>query len=209
MGTAGWAQAEADRARIRTVLRAPPDWRAPATTSVPASTTKHGAAGAPIAAPADIVRNGGHTLDPAQPRAGEQAETIAKHGISGSSASPPYLDHVEASFGAAHDLSSTSVQQRAQRNETAAAQALAAEHPIWQAGASHVGNQAQLRQLAAKAPVGANLILQRKCAYDAAVAGPTGECARCSEEKPGPQTKLRIDEPGDAYEREADRVADR
>jgi hypothetical protein len=28
MGTAGWAQAEADRARIRTVLRAPPNWRA-------------------------------------------------------------------------------------------------------------------------------------------------------------------------------------
>ena len=43
MGTAGWAQAEADRAGIRTVLRAPPDWRAPATTSVPASTTEHGA----------------------------------------------------------------------------------------------------------------------------------------------------------------------
>jgi Domain of unknown function (DUF4157) len=38
MGTAGWAQAEADRARIRSVLRAPPDWKAPATTSVPAST---------------------------------------------------------------------------------------------------------------------------------------------------------------------------
>ena len=30
MGTAGVAQAEADRARIRTVLRAPSDWRAPA-----------------------------------------------------------------------------------------------------------------------------------------------------------------------------------
>ena len=30
VGTAGCAQAEADRARIRTVLRAPPDWRAPA-----------------------------------------------------------------------------------------------------------------------------------------------------------------------------------
>ena len=42
MGTAGWAQAEAARARIRTVLRAPPDWRAPATRSVPTSTTKHG-----------------------------------------------------------------------------------------------------------------------------------------------------------------------
>ena len=30
IGTAGWAQAETDRARIRTVLRAPSDWRAPA-----------------------------------------------------------------------------------------------------------------------------------------------------------------------------------
>ena len=49
MGTAGWAQAEAARALIRTVLRAPPDWRAPATRSVPTSTTMHGA---PIAAPA-------------------------------------------------------------------------------------------------------------------------------------------------------------
>ena len=73
MGTAGWAQAEADRARIRSVLRAPPDWRAPATTSVPTSTTQHGA---PIAASADIVRTGCHALDPVQPRAGEQAETI-------------------------------------------------------------------------------------------------------------------------------------
>src|SRR5262245_30824417 len=72
MGTAGWVQAEADRVRLRTVLRAPPDWRAPATTSVPASTTEHGA-------PADVVRTGGHTLDPAQPRAGGQAETVAKH----------------------------------------------------------------------------------------------------------------------------------
>jgi hypothetical protein len=52
IGTAGWAQAEADRARVRTVLRAPPDWRAPATTRVAAPTTEHGVAGAPIAAPA-------------------------------------------------------------------------------------------------------------------------------------------------------------
>ena len=115
LGTAGWAQAAADRARIRTVLRAPPDWRAPATTSVPASTTSHGAAGAPIAAAADIVRAGGHALDPAQPRAGEQAETIAEHGVSGSRTSLPYLERVQASFGAAHDLSAISVHHRAQR----------------------------------------------------------------------------------------------
>ena len=95
MGTAGWAQAEADRARIRTVLRAPPDWRAPTTTSVPASTTEHGA---PSAAPADIVRTCGHTLDPAQPRAGQQAETIAKHGISGSWSSTNSLAHNRSTF---------------------------------------------------------------------------------------------------------------
>ena len=69
MGTAGWAQAEADRARVRTVLRAPSDWKAPATTSVPASITEHGVA----------VRTGGHALDPAQPRTGEQTKTIGTH----------------------------------------------------------------------------------------------------------------------------------
>ena len=36
MGTAGAAQAEAGRARIRTVLRAPSDWRAPATSAAQA-----------------------------------------------------------------------------------------------------------------------------------------------------------------------------
>ena len=35
MGTAGWAQAEADRARVRTVLRAPSDWKASAKTAQP------------------------------------------------------------------------------------------------------------------------------------------------------------------------------
>ena len=115
MSTACWAQAETDRARIRTVLRAPPDWRGPATTSAPASTTKHGAAGAPIAGRANVVRIGGHALDPAQPRAGERAETIPKHGISGSRTSLPYLDRVQASLGAAHILSSTSVHERAQQ----------------------------------------------------------------------------------------------
>jgi hypothetical protein len=111
MGTAGWAQAEADRARIRTVLRAPPDWRAPATTSVPASSTKQGAAGAP----ANIALTGGHAPDPARPRVGEQAEAIAKDGISGSRTSLSYLDRVQASFGAAHVVRSTSVHQRTQQ----------------------------------------------------------------------------------------------
>src|SRR5215470_9617134 len=48
LGTAGWAQAAADRTRIRSVLRAPPDWKTPATMSAPASTTEYGAAAALI-----------------------------------------------------------------------------------------------------------------------------------------------------------------
>ena len=160
MGTAGWAQAEADRARIRTVLRAPPDWRAPATTSVPASTTKHDAAGTPIAAPADIARTGGHALDPARPRAGEQAETIAKHGSR-------MRVHAEAEAA----QSPQAIDPTARRSQ----------------------------------PV----LLQRKCACGAGASGLTGECAECSKKKMvGLQTKLRINEPGDIYEQEADRVAE-
>ena len=157
MGTAGWAQAEAARALIRTVLRAPPDWRAPATTRVPPSTTKQGA---PIAAPADIVRTDGYALDPARPRAGEQAETIAKHGSR-------MRIHTEAeATQPAHAIDATA--RRAQ-------------------------------------PV----LLQRKCACGAGASGLTGECAECSKKKMvGLQAKLRINEPGDIYEHEADRVAE-
>src|SRR5262245_17445083 len=39
MGTAGWAQAEANSARSRTVLRAPPNWRASAMQGAPAPQT--------------------------------------------------------------------------------------------------------------------------------------------------------------------------
>ena len=128
MGTAGWAQAEADRAGIRSVLRAPPDWRAPATTSVPASTTEHGAAGAP----ADRMRV-----------------------------------HAEA-------------------EATQSAQAIDA-----------TARRSQ--------PV----LLQRKCACGAGTSGLTGECAECSKKKMvGLQTKLQINQPGDIYEQEADRVAE-
>jgi hypothetical protein len=88
IGTAGWANAEADRAQIRTALRAPPEWKAPETASVPAPT--------------------GHALDPVQPPAGVQAEAIARHGISGPRSSLPDLERVQASFGAGHDLSSIS-----------------------------------------------------------------------------------------------------
>jgi uncharacterized protein DUF4157 len=72
MGTAGWAQAAADRARIHTVLRAPPDWRAPATTSVPASTTKHGA---PIIQPKLIV---GEVNDPFEHEADRVADQVMR-----------------------------------------------------------------------------------------------------------------------------------
>jgi len=54
------------------------------------------------------------------------------------------------------------------------------------------------------------LLLQRKCGCGSA-AGLTGECTECRSKKllgkPLP-TKIRINEPGDDYEREADRVAE-
>ncbi len=55
-------------------------------------------------------------------------------------------------------------------------------------------------------------MLQRKCACGGAP-GPTGECAECRRKRsatqgPSPlQTKLTVSQPGDRYEREADRVA--
>jgi len=51
-------------------------------------------------------------------------------------------------------------------------------------------------------------ILQRKCACGGS-AGMSGECEECSKkQRLGLQTKLKINEPGDIYEREADRIAD-
>jgi hypothetical protein len=51
-------------------------------------------------------------------------------------------------------------------------------------------------------------ILQRKCACGGA-AGMSGECEECSKKQQlGLQTKLKVNEPGDIYEQEADRVAD-
>jgi hypothetical protein len=50
-------------------------------------------------------------------------------------------------------------------------------------------------------------ILQRKCACGGA--GISGGCEECSKKKRlGLQTKLKVNEPGDSYEREADRIAD-
>jgi hypothetical protein len=54
------------------------------------------------------------------------------------------------------------------------------------------------------------LLLQRKCACGGS-AGLTGECTDCQSKKllgKPLQTKLRINEPGDIYEQEADRIAD-
>jgi hypothetical protein len=56
---------------------------------------------------------------------------------------------------------------------------------------------------------GASLFLQRKCACGAGTSSIGGECNECRKKKIlGLQTKLRINEPGDAYEQEADRVAE-
>ena len=51
-------------------------------------------------------------------------------------------------------------------------------------------------------------LLQRKCACGG-MPGPTGECEECHKKKRlGLQTKLKVNEPGDIYEQEADRIAD-
>lgn len=51
-------------------------------------------------------------------------------------------------------------------------------------------------------------LLQRKCACGGA-AGLSGECEECSKKKRlDLQTKLKVNDPGDIYEREADRMAD-
>lgn len=65
------------------------------------------------------------------------------------------------------------------------------------------GNQAALQMLR-----GQGGVLQRKCACGNA-AGAAGTCGECREKQEmALQTKLRISEPGDEYEREADRVAE-
>src|SRR5574337_770833 len=50
--------------------------------------------------------------------------------------------------------------------------------------------------------------LQRKCACGTHTMG-GGECAECGKKKRwGLQSKLRVNEPGDIHEQEADRIAD-
>jgi Domain of unknown function (DUF4157) len=76
------------------------------------------------------------------------------------------------------------------------------------------GNQAVLRMMRGQeqtSPIANPVpggILQRKCACGNS-AGATGTCAECQEKQGlALQTKLRISEPGDVYEQEADRIAD-
>jgi hypothetical protein len=67
----------------------------------------------------------------------------------------------------------------------------------------------QIKNPATTAHSGAVGLLQRKCACGG-TSGPTGECEECRKKKRiGLQTKLKVNEPGDNYEQEADRIADR
>src|SRR6267142_1641312 len=50
-------------------------------------------------------------------------------------------------------------------------------------------------------------VFQRKCACGG-MPGPTGECEECQKRRFALQTKLKVNEPGDIYEQEADRIAD-
>ncbi len=52
----------------------------------------------------------------------------------------------------------------------------------------------------------AHRTLQRKCACGG-TPGPTDECAECKRKRLSVQTKLAVNQPGDRYEQEADRVA--
>ncbi len=57
---------------------------------------------------------------------------------------------------------------------------------------------------------GKGRLLQRKCACGSPTSSLTDECEECkSKKRLGLQKKLKISEPGDVYEQEADRVADR
>jgi hypothetical protein len=57
-------------------------------------------------------------------------------------------------------------------------------------------------------PVFSNHSLQRKCCCGG-TPGLTGECEKCKKKKRlGLQTKLKVNEPGDIYEQEAERIAD-
>ena len=68
---------------------------------------------------------------------------------------------------------------------------------------------APLQPAVAKPVQFAGARVQRKCACGAERSSLTGECPDCSRKKMmGLQTKLWVNEPGDTYEQEADRVAE-
>jgi Domain of unknown function (DUF4157)/Xanthomonas XOO_2897-like deaminase len=70
-----------------------------------------------------------------------------------------------------------------------------AVHPILQLQRA-IGNQ------------GVQRFIRRKCSCGG-TPGPTGECEECSKKnRLGLQTSLKVNEPGDIYEQEADRIAD-
>ncbi len=71
-----------------------------------------------------------------------------------------------------------------------------------------------LKNTAAKSPplnnwAKGSLFLQRKCACGSTTSSLTGECEECMRGKQiGVQPKLKVNEPNDHYEQEADRIAD-
>lgn len=71
--------------------------------------------------------------------------------------------------------------------------------------ASSFGHRAEL-QTVTPLDLGPSLFVQRKCECGATTSG--GECTECGKKTPLLQTKLQIDEPGDPFELEADRVAE-
>lgn len=72
---------------------------------------------------------------------------------------------------------------------------------------TYTGSQSR-NTAAASSVTGQGVLLQRKCACGGSP-GLSGECEKCGKKRmAGLQTKLAIGEPGDAYEREADRIAD-
>ena len=69
------------------------------------------------------------------------------------------------------------------------------------------GNHAVNHLLGRGLSTSTGVVLQRECAGNRTMA--SGECGECSEKKrSGLQTKLEVNEPGDIYEQEADRIAD-
>jgi hypothetical protein len=74
---------------------------------------------------------------------------------------------------------------------------------------THVQERAISTSAGTPSPASARTgVLQRRCACGGA-AGPSGECEACRKKRLALQAKLVVNEPGDVYEQEADRIADR